>query len=113
MPSTTCCVPLCSNRGGHSFPKDESRRNLWIKALKRSSDSSAGAKLWTPTPSSVVCKQHFVPDDYITETVYGENVYFTVYWSKPNVSENMNMGLLHTVVVGEWGRGLVWTPTPS
>ena len=35
MPNTQCCVPLCSNRGGHMFPKDEDLRRKWMVAVRR------------------------------------------------------------------------------
>lgn len=68
MPSSCCCVPGCANRGGHRFPKDDALRKLWIIAIKR--DQKPG-KLWQPSPSSVVCFQHFESTDYIKETTHG------------------------------------------
>lgn len=35
MPSTCCCVPKYSNRGGHVFPKNEKLRKKWIKANRK------------------------------------------------------------------------------
>ena len=35
MPETCCCVPNCSNRGGHVFPSDPLRRKTWIHTIKR------------------------------------------------------------------------------
>ena len=38
MPSTCCCVPGCSNRGGaHLFPKNEQLKSESLNAIKRSS----------------------------------------------------------------------------
>ena len=61
---TCCCVPNCSNRGGHVFPTDDERRKKWIIAIKRDK--------WNPTQTSRVCKAHFKKDDYISHTVYGK-----------------------------------------
>ena len=57
MPS--CCVPQCLNRDeGHRFrTRDRELRKRWIAAAKR--------EKWTPTPSSVVCRNHFTEEDYI------------------------------------------------
>jgi hypothetical protein len=33
MPSTCCCVPKCSNREGHVFPKNEKLRKNGLKPL--------------------------------------------------------------------------------
>ncbi len=35
MPQTLCCVPRCSNRGGHGFPANEMLKQQWIVAIKR------------------------------------------------------------------------------
>ena len=71
MPSTCCCVPLCSVRGGHVFPKNVKLRNLWIKSIRRS--PGALKFLWQPTEHSVVCDEHFVETDYIDVTARGKN----------------------------------------
>ena len=34
-----CCVPLCSNRGGHKFPKDQKVKEEWIKVIRRATAS--------------------------------------------------------------------------
>ena len=57
---TGCCVPYCSNRGGHAFPSDNERRKKWIIAIKRDK--------WIPKISSRVCKAHFKEEDYTTQT---------------------------------------------
>ena len=76
MPSTCCSVPHCSNRGGHVFPKDEKLKKKWIKAIKRNMDRNK-YQLWNPTKTSVVCKLHFLPSDYISETTYVSNFYLS------------------------------------
>ena len=60
---TGCCVPGCSNRGGHKFPTDTDIKNQWIKAIKRNN--------WTPTKTSRICKAHFIKEDYLTTTYHG------------------------------------------
>ncbi|CAC5390638.1 unnamed protein product [Mytilus coruscus] len=62
MPST------CSNRGGHVFPKYEKLKKKWIKAIRRNSDKK---KYWKPSKSSVVCRSHFKPTYFISETSRG------------------------------------------
>ena len=59
---TCCCVPMCAKTNGHRFPSDPDLRKAWIIAIKRDS--------WKPSAHSIVCKAHFKPDDYITETKY-------------------------------------------
>ncbi|CAC5417615.1 unnamed protein product [Mytilus coruscus] len=70
MPSTCCCVPNCSNRGGHVFPQNEKIKKKWIKAIKRNMDGNR-YRLWKPSKTSVVCKLHFLPSDYKSETTCG------------------------------------------
>ncbi|KAK3907896.1 Transposable element P transposase [Frankliniella fusca] len=60
-----CCAPLCSNshKSGHSlitFPKDLTRRQLWIKAI--------GRENWTPKSHERICEIHFKPTDWIDRT---------------------------------------------
>ena len=58
-----CCVPECKNTGtGHRFPKDPDMRKRWILAIKRLDPTTK--KPWQPSKTSVVCKNHFVEDDY-------------------------------------------------
>ena len=71
MPSTCCCVPGCSNRGGHLFPKDEQLKKEWLNAIKRNS-SEEKHKEWTPNKSSVVCYEHFLESDYTSMTSFGK-----------------------------------------
>ncbi|XP_069139342.1 uncharacterized protein [Argopecten irradians] len=70
MPKTCCCVPCCSERGGHVFPKEKTLRNAWISAIKRNAVERKFAK-WVPTKCSVVCSGHFTDADYKSETTYG------------------------------------------
>ncbi len=70
MPHTCCCVPGCSNRGGHLFPTDENRRKAWVLAINRHEGENKG-KAWIPSNSSVVCKRHFLPEDYKEVTFTG------------------------------------------
>ncbi|XP_053393114.1 uncharacterized protein LOC128555267 [Mercenaria mercenaria] len=69
MPKTCCSVPGCHERGGHEYPSDPIRRAKWVQAVRRLDENTM--KMWTPTKSSVVCKKHFTPDDYIKETIFG------------------------------------------
>ena len=65
MPGTQCCVPLCSNKGGHLFPlSDPGRTCVWLAAIRRAQ--------FTPTKNSVVCKAHFTDTDYLTNTSSGK-----------------------------------------
>ena len=71
MSKTCCCVPLCGNKqGGHRFPKMADMVRKWMLAIRRDK--------WKPSPTSVVCKLHFTPADYISDTYYGKqaNNYF-------------------------------------
>ena len=63
---TECCVPLCTNKGGHAFPfNDRPRLKAWIVAVHR------GEPKWQPSKHSVVCRAHFSDDDYTTLTYDG------------------------------------------
>ncbi|ELU01595.1 hypothetical protein CAPTEDRAFT_206203 [Capitella teleta] len=57
-------VPLCSNRGGKTFPKDDVLRKKWIVAIRRRDESYRG-KLWSPSASSPFCHKHFTEDVFI------------------------------------------------
>ncbi len=70
MPHTCCCVPGCSNRGGHLFPVDENRKKDWVLAIKRQ-DAENKDKPWVPGKHDVVCKRHFLPTDYKESTSAG------------------------------------------
>ena len=68
MPSY-CFVPDCKNKiGGHQFPKDEKVYSQWITAIKRAVPGKDS--ILQPTPTSVVCCNHFKSDDY-KETLMG------------------------------------------
>ncbi len=69
MPKTLCCVPRCSNRGGHGFPANEMLKQQWIVAIKRVREDG---KKWHPTATSVVCYRHFLPEDYTAVTYHGK-----------------------------------------
>ena len=69
MPSTCCSVPQCSKRGGHRFPADPEVRQKWIRAVKRVDEVTR--KDWQPSDTAVVCKAHFTPSDYVSETIDG------------------------------------------
>ena len=57
MPSQ-CCVFKCKNtKTLHTFPKTEPLREQWRKACDRPDE-------WEPSPSSKVCQQHFLPQDF-------------------------------------------------
>lgn len=59
-----CCVPKCNSvEGGHQFPKDERLKQQWIVAIHRIEKKNS-AKLWQPSPHSVVCSRHFLKSDY-------------------------------------------------
>ncbi|XP_062578650.1 uncharacterized protein LOC134240580 [Saccostrea cucullata] len=68
MPETCCCVPGCSNRGGHAFPSDQTRRKSWIHAIRR---GETRFQSWEPSAYAVVCRSHFKESDYLAETVHG------------------------------------------
>ena len=72
MPSTCCCVPKCSNKGGHVFPKYVKLRKKWIKAIRRNTNKN-NIQYWKPLKSSVVCKIHLKESDYISETTCGKS----------------------------------------
>ena len=64
MPST-CCVPLCSNRGGHAFPL--SKPDLvkkWLVAMRK--------EHYVPSRHSIVCRSHFSESDYNDLTTSSE-----------------------------------------
>uniref|UniRef100_A0A8W8LJC8 THAP-type domain-containing protein n=1 Tax=Magallana gigas TaxID=29159 RepID=A0A8W8LJC8_MAGGI len=71
MPETCCCVPGCSNRGGHVFPSDQLRKKAWIHAIRR---GESRFQSWEPSSHAVVCRSHFQNSDYLSETVYGTTI---------------------------------------
>ena len=68
MPSSLCCVPHCSNRGGHTFPTDVNLSNLWLIAIKQDK--------WAPNKYSIVCRSHFMEEDYSQETIHGLYIFY-------------------------------------
>ena len=81
MPKIECCVPLCTNQGGHTFPSAKVRasvRQQWIVAIQRA-DNESKHKMWEPKKPSVVCSDHFQPSDYHQETYYGMYLNHSVY----------------------------------
>ncbi|KAF9422109.1 hypothetical protein HW555_002130 [Spodoptera exigua] len=57
-----CCAPGCKNQGRHIFPRDPNRRKAWEKAVR--------IKNFKATKYSVLCYDHFVPDDYFGQSKY-------------------------------------------
>ncbi|GBL75412.1 hypothetical protein AVEN_194602-1 [Araneus ventricosus] len=63
----SCVAFSCTNRCSekipgltfHSFPKDETRRKLWVKAV--------GRENWEPSKFSKLCSKHF-PEEMIDRT---------------------------------------------
>ena len=55
----------CNNCGGHKFPRGAKAKNAWVLAIKRGTE-------WVPTKSTVVCSDHFMKADYVTETYHGK-----------------------------------------
>ena len=57
---TKRCVPLCTNKRGHTFPfNDRPRLKAWIVAVRREE-----AK-WQPSKHNVVCRAHFSNDAWL------------------------------------------------
>ncbi len=62
-----CCVVGCHNNTYrdiprlkfHVFPRDQERRQLWVKAVNREVPGRPGV-LWQPKNHDVVCSEHFV-----------------------------------------------------
>ena len=71
MPETTCCVPGCSRKGRHRFPKDILRRKTWVYAIKR---GETKYESWSPKTFSYICDNHFKTDDYHSLTYAGKNI---------------------------------------
>ncbi|XP_043190669.1 uncharacterized protein LOC122364408 [Amphibalanus amphitrite] len=59
-----CCVPGCSSTvGGHKIPREEKLRKTWLVKIRR--EGSKRGSVWKPSASSVVCRKHFTPNDYM------------------------------------------------
>ena len=55
---TGCCVPYCSNRGGHAFPSDNARRK-WIIDIKRDKwNQKQAAGFAKPIPRKITLHTH-------------------------------------------------------
>uniref|UniRef100_A0A0K2U620 Putative LOC101240618 [Hydra vulgaris] n=1 Tax=Lepeophtheirus salmonis TaxID=72036 RepID=A0A0K2U620_LEPSM len=63
-----CYAYGCSNKSTrpglsfHRFPKDQDMRQKWIRAVRR--------KDFPPSPISVLCSEHFLPEDYLDGQEY-------------------------------------------
>ena len=68
---TCCSVYGCHNKvGGHLFPSDKDKCKAWVIAIRRVEGKKG--QLWWPSDSSVVCREHFKPTDYVQETFIGK-----------------------------------------
>ena len=71
-----CCVPGCSNRGnGHKWPKDTTLSRKWFAAVRRAGDFNP-TKNESQRRNSLVCKDHFRPEDYTLLRYHGMLKYF-------------------------------------
>ena len=71
-----CAVPGCTNRGGHRFPKESNLQRKWEVAIKRDDPRTKQPWRSTSAVSSVVCRAHFVADDYEDgSTSRGRHIY--------------------------------------
>ena len=57
-----CCVPGCTNFGGHLFPEEKDLNLRWRVAIKRRDPKTKG--LWKPGKYDVVCSLHFKDTDF-------------------------------------------------
>ena len=57
-----CCMPGCTNSGGHVFPSDPELRKKWRVTIKRLDEKLKN--FWTPGKYDVVCTAHFRESDY-------------------------------------------------
>lgn len=110
MPSTCCCVPQCHERGGHAFPSDEKQKQKWITAIKRLDEVTLND--WEPSDSSLVCKAHFQPQDYIEKTKTG--AFFVVSMFIKALIQNKNcldkQNALHLWIFGLTCFGHIMKP---
>lgn len=68
-----CVAAGCNTVSGtgcslHGFPKDESLRRKWVRAVKRQRSSWDG-----PSSSSLLCSKHFNDDCFVTDGVRFRN----------------------------------------
>ena len=67
----TCCIAAgCDTVSGkgyslHKFPRDESMRKQWVRAVKHKRSNWDG-----PTSSSYLCSKHFKPKCFVTDGVW-------------------------------------------
>ena len=73
MPETTCCVPFCSRKGRHMFPKDKQRRDSWVQAIRR---VKSKFEKWSPSKYSYV--------DLLGSTVNDFTILFIYYTNNAN-----------------------------
>ena len=67
-----CSVPLCTNQGGHRFPKARPQvLRDWLIKIKRDRPDRQGT-IWVPGPAAVVCKSHFTEDSYVQTSYHGK-----------------------------------------
>ena len=60
-----CSVPQCKGTGGFKLPlKSPNLLRAWTIAISR--------KIWRPSKNSVVCAEHFKPEDFISVGYYGK-----------------------------------------
>ena len=64
-----CIAAACSTSSGegyslHAFPRDESLRKKWIRAVKQQRSNWEG-----PSASSLLCSKHFEPECFALEGV--------------------------------------------
>ncbi|XP_078494670.1 uncharacterized protein LOC100185213 [Ciona intestinalis] len=92
--SIECYVPACNNMCGVSFegipfPKDEELKQKWISAIYGPRDKSRKLpKIMEPKSTSLVCPNHFTPEDYKTVTICG--VTHRTHELKPNTIPNLD-----------------------
>ena len=60
-----CIAYGCKRRGGHRLPKDPVLRKAWLARIRREDT-------FQPSEHSRVCHAHFVKEDYVTTTCFGE-----------------------------------------
>ena len=63
-----CCVPECKGRIGHHFPQDPELRAKWLVAVRR--------KVLAFTPHTIVCHDHFTPQDYCTDVNFQGRLFY-------------------------------------
>lgn len=56
--ASPCVVQFCTNIGNHRFPKDETRKAEWIRAIKHVKPGL------TIRHNSFLCSAHFRPTDF-------------------------------------------------